>query len=134
MLPEVRPEWIDREPGPIRGVYLPGAMVNAGMAQRLNPERRPLNRILAKAQKLAEQVRETAERVHQQAREARRLIEVARQQAERGRILSKAGRDEARAVADWLKSSGDIAGNGSAAPRTRRPDAGHPAYRKNNPC
>jgi methyl-accepting chemotaxis protein len=59
-------------------------MVNAGMAQRLNPEGRRLNQVMAKAQKLAEQVRKTAERVHQQAREARRLTDITRQQAERG--------------------------------------------------
>src|ERR1700745_2078690 len=90
-------------------------MVNAGMAQRLNPEGRRLNRVLAKAQKLAEQVRETADGVHQQPREARRLTDITRQQAERGRELSKAGREEARAVVDGLKSSADP-GNGKRGP------------------
>jgi hypothetical protein len=80
--------------------------VNIGMA---NFEGRRLDRILARAQKLAEQVRETAERVHQQAQEARRLTDIAHQQAERGRELSKAGREEARAVLDGLKV--DTAGN-----------------------
>lgn len=136
MLRELRPGWLNqnREPRAHPRGLSARRKVNVGMAQRLYPGRRRLDRVLARAQKLAEQVRETAERVHLQAREAHRLTEVARQQAERGRELSKAGRDEARAVADWLKSSADIAGNGSAAPGTRRPDAGHPTYRKNNPC
>jgi hypothetical protein len=82
------------------------------MAQQLNREGRHLNRVLARAQQLAEEVRETAERVRQQAQEAHRLTGIARQQAERGWELSKAGREEARAVADWLKwSVNNIAGN-----------------------
>ena len=82
------------------------------MAQPPNDEGRRLNRLLARAQELADQVRETAERVRQQAQEAHRLTGIARQQAERGWELSKAGREEARAVADWLKWQVDTATNG----------------------
>jgi hypothetical protein len=81
------------------------------MAQRPSPEGR-LNRVLARAQELAEQVRETAERVRQQARESRRLIDIARQQTERGRVLSKTGRQEARAVIESLKWRANTDGNG----------------------
>ena len=68
-----------------------------------------LNRVLARARELAEQVRETAERVHQEATEAHRLTQISRQQAEQGRELSKAGRDEARAVVDTIKRNVDTA-------------------------
>jgi len=68
-----------------------------------------LNRVLARARELAEQVRETAERVHQEAKEAHRLTELARQQAERGRELSKAGREEAREVVNSVRWSVDTA-------------------------
>ena len=71
-----------------------------------------LDRVLARARDLAEQVRETAERVHVEAKEAHRLTAIARRQAETGRELSRAGHNEARAVTDWIKRSGDIAGNG----------------------
>ena len=70
-----------------------------------------LREVLARAQKLAEQVRETAERVHQQAKEAHRLTEIARRHAERSRELSKAGHNEARAVIDSIKWSVDTAGD-----------------------
>ena len=82
------------------------------MVQAPNHVRRRLDRALARAQRLAEQVRETAECVHHQAREGHRLTGMARQQAERGRELSKAGRKEARAVLDWLEWSVDSASNG----------------------
>ena len=75
--------------------------------------RRPLlDRVLARARDLAEQVRETAERVHVEAKEAHRLTEIARRQAQTGRELSRAGHNDARAVTDWVKQSVDIAGNG----------------------
>ena len=82
------------------------------MARRRIPQGPQLNRVLARAHELAEQVRETAERVHQEAKEAHRLTELARQQAERGRELSKAGREEAREVVNSVKWSVDTAGNG----------------------
>jgi vacuolar-type H+-ATPase subunit E/Vma4 len=73
------------------------------------------SRALARARALAEQVRETAERVHQQAREeTHRLTEVARHQAERGRELSKAARDEARGVVNSIKWGVDTAANGKS--------------------
>ena len=86
--------------------------VNTRMARRRIPQGPQLNRVLARAHELAEQVRETAERVHQEAKEAHRLTELARQQAERGRELSKARREEARAVVESIKWSVDTAGNG----------------------
>jgi hypothetical protein len=90
-----------------------GVKVKIWMArQRRSSEGPLLKQVLARARELAGEVRETAERVHQQAKESHRLTDIARQQAKRGRELSKAGRSEARAVADWLKSSADIAGNG----------------------
>ena len=85
--------------------------VNTRMARRRIPQGPQLNRVLARAHELAEQVRETAERVHQEAKEAHRLTELARQQAERGRELSKAGREEAREVVNSVKWSVDT-GNG----------------------
>ena len=84
--------------------------------QRRSPEEPLLNRVLARARELAEQVRATAERVHQEAQEARRLTEIARRQAERGRELSRAGREEAREVANSIKWSIDTAGNGKLRP------------------
>ena len=44
--------------------------VCCSIAKRLNPEGRRFNRVFAIAQELAEEVRDTADRVHQQAREA----------------------------------------------------------------
>ena len=88
--------------------------VNTRMARRRIPQGPQLNRVLARAHELAEQVRETAERVHQEAKEAHRLTELARQQAERGRELSKAGREEAHEVVNSVKWSVDTAGNGKS--------------------
>jgi hypothetical protein len=82
------------------------------MAQPPDHEQRRLNRVLARARELAEQVRETAERVHQEAREGHRLTDIARQQAGRGRELSKTGRKGARAVVDWVKWQVDAAAKG----------------------
>ena len=65
--------------------------------------------VLDKTRELAQEVRETAERVHQQALESRRLTEVARQQSERGRHLSRLGREEGRAVKSAIKWSLDTA-------------------------
>jgi vacuolar-type H+-ATPase subunit E/Vma4 len=65
------------------------------------------SRILKKARDLAEQLRETAERVHQQALETHRLTKIARLESERGRELSRAGRQGARAVLGSIKSSLD---------------------------
>jgi hypothetical protein len=79
--------------------------------RRLSPEEFLLKRVLARAQELAEQVREIAERVHLEAKEAHRLTQIARQHAARGRELSEAGRAEARAVIDSVKWNVDTAGN-----------------------
>jgi len=87
--------------------------------QRRSSEKPLLNRVLARARELAEEVREAAERVQQQAKEAHRLTELARQQAERGRELSKAGRDEAREVVNSINWSIDTAGQ-RQAPRCRQ--------------
>ena len=73
-----------------------------------------LSRALARARALAEQVRETAERVHQQARGGHRLTEIARHQAVRGRELSKAAPDEARGVVNSIKWGVDTAANGKS--------------------
>jgi methyl-accepting chemotaxis protein len=81
------------------------------MARRRVPEGPVLNRVLARARELAEQVRETAERVQQAAKEAHRLTEIARRHAEKGRELSRAGHDEARGVANSIPWSIDAAGN-----------------------
>jgi hypothetical protein len=80
--------------------------------QLRSPEKPLLKRVLARTRQLAQEVRETSERVHQQAQEARRLTEIARRQAERGRELSEAGRAEAREVVNSIKWSIDPAGNG----------------------
>jgi len=72
------------------------------------------NRALARDRALAEQVRETAKRVHQQVRGAHRLTEIARHQAVRGRELSKAARDEARGVVNSIKWGVDTAANGKS--------------------
>jgi hypothetical protein len=88
--------------------------------QRRSPEESLLNRVLARARELAEQVRATAERVHQEAQEARRLTEIARRQAKRGRELSEAGREEAREVANSTKWSIDTAGKGKLRPSGKR--------------
>ena len=101
--------------------------------RRSRPEP-PLNRVLARARELAEQVRETAERVHQKAREAHRLTELAREQVERGRELSKSGREEARAVVDSIKWSIDTNTNGKRAPATSRLDSEDWFYPKKPPC
>jgi hypothetical protein len=82
-----------------------------GMARQRSAKKSSLKRVLARARALAEQVRETAERVQQQAKEAHRLTGIARQQAERGRELSESGRDEARAVVESIKWSINTAGN-----------------------
>ena len=87
--------------------------------QRRSPEETSLNRILARARELAEQVRATAERVHQEAQEARRLTEIARSQAERGRELS-ASREKAREVVNSIKWSIDTARDGKAPHRRKR--------------
>jgi len=81
------------------------------MARQRAPQGPVLNRVLARARELAEQVRETAERVQQAAKEAHRLTEIARRQAERGRELSRAGHDEARGVAGSIQWSADAAEN-----------------------
>ena len=109
------PSWVERDGGTEanRGEFVSlERKVNTRMARRRIPQGPQLNRVLARAHELAEQVRETAERVHQEAQEARRLIQIARQQAERGWELSRAGREEARAAVASIKWSIDIAGNG----------------------
>jgi hypothetical protein len=65
--------------------------------------------ILQKARQLAQQVRETAERVHQQALESHRLTEIARQQCARGRDLSRSGHREVESVRTSIKWSFDAA-------------------------
>jgi hypothetical protein len=97
------------------------------MAQRRrSPDEPVLNRVLARARELAEQVRTTAERVHQEAEEARRLTEIARRQAERGRELSEAGREEAREVVNSIKWGIDTTGNGKLRPSGKDETEGYP--------
>ena len=79
--------------------------------RRRSPQGPLRNRVLARAQELAKQVRETAERVHREVQEAHRLTELARREVERGRELSKPGQEEASAVVDSIKWSIDT-GNG----------------------
>jgi hypothetical protein len=92
------------------------------MAKGRSPEELLLNRVLARARELAEQVRATAERVHQEAQEARRLTEIARKQAERGRELSEAGREEAREVINSIKWSIDTSWNDKRRASTKNDD------------
>jgi len=76
------PSWVERDGGTEanRGEFVSlERKVNTRMARRRIPQGPQLNRVLARAHELAEQVRETAERVHQEAKEAHRLTELARQ-------------------------------------------------------
>ena len=112
-----------RNERPRKEVCLLGTKREISMARQLrSPERPLLKRVLARTRELAQEVRETSERVHQQAQEARCLTEIARRQAERGRELSEAGRAEAREVVNSIKWSIDTAGNGNRRPATKIDD------------
>jgi hypothetical protein len=65
--------------------------------------------VLQKTRELAEEVRETAERVHQQALESHRLTEIARRHCARGRALSRSGHQEVESVKTSIKWSLDAA-------------------------
>ena len=92
------------------------------MARRRTPRETLAKRALMRTRELAEEVRQTAERVHHHAREARRLIEIAHREAERGRELSRAGRKEAHAMVDSITSSVETATGGGARRVAKKDD------------
>jgi hypothetical protein len=79
------------------------------MADLSSEMRRHYGRVLDQARKLAQQVRETAKRVHLQALETQRLTEIARRHSARGRELSRKGREEAHSVEGSIRRGLDTA-------------------------
>jgi hypothetical protein len=102
----------------LRSKRVSGAKMKTRMARRRTTPEADLERVLARAKDLAQEVRQTAERVHREADEAHRLIEIARHEAEKGRELSKTTLREVNSVRASIEGSFNNTGNGVR----RRPD------------
>jgi hypothetical protein len=83
------------------------------MARRRSLTQTQLDRVLARARDLAEQVRQTAQRVQQEAKKAHRLTQIARRTAETSQKPSTTGRKEALAVGGSTVSTDDHVKSGA---------------------